>query len=369
MSPFQGKEAFQNALLRWFEAHSRNLPWRVSYTPYHIMLSEVMLQQTQMERGVTYFKKWIQRFPSISDVAESERDEILRYWQGLGYYSRARNLHLAAKIIVVDFNGEIPSSYDALLTLPGIGKYTASAIASIAFNADISVVDANVERIFSRLFDISTPLQATDTKKKIKRLADELLVEGRSRLFNQALMDLGGTVCTSKNPDCGVCPVSDHCKAYMGNFVNERPVKSQKIQQIHIEMATGILLHKEHIFIQQRNDDDIWGGLWEFPGGRLQEGETADSAVKREYCEETGYTVSIRRKITTVVHFHTKYKVTLHCFLCCLNQEMSLPNLSAAQNYHWITEDELNNYAFPAGHRKCIEYIHENEPDIFINRY
>lgn len=358
------REAFQNALLRWFHGNNRELPWRDKYNPYHIWLSEIMLQQTQMERGIRYFERWLCRYPDIAAVASSSLDEILKYWEGLGYYARARNLHKAAKVMCDEYGGRVPESYEQLLSLPGIGSYTASAIASIAFNQDVVVVDANVERVFSRLFDIDAPLKNKGVHQRITGMARDLLPLGRAREFNQGLMDLGGMVCTPKNPDCGVCPVSANCLAYKGNFVEDRPVKGTKESQVHIEMATALLFHQGTIFIQQRKEDDIWGGLWEFPGGRLKQNEAPEAAVVREYMEETGFQVGVSRRITTVVHYYTKYKVTLHCFCCRLLQNSLLPNLRAAQKYHWITEDQLSNFGFPAGHRKFIEHLYTACPEV-----
>ncbi len=359
--------SFRSSLLRWFRRSARPLPWRNTYDPYHVWLSEVMLQQTQMERGVTYFNRWLLRFPDIESVAEATSSEILKYWEGLGYYARGRNLHKAAQLLMVKYNGELPRNYDELLQLPGIGPYTAAAVASIAFNQDIPVVDANVERVFARLFDIDRPLKGKGVHAGIVNMAEKLLPSGEARKFNQALMDLGGLICTPRNPDCAVCPVASHCEAYQGNFVEDRPIKKAKQPLIEIEMATGLLLHQGHIFIQQRHDNDIWGGLWEFPGGRLKSEESPEKAVKREYREETGFTVEICSKVTTVVHFYTKYRVILHCFRCRLNQESNLPDLKAAQAYHWVKDDQLDHYGFPAGHRKYIDYVRQTCPHILTS--
>ena len=359
-------QLFSNVLLRWFNHHGRDLPWRKDYEPYHVWLSEIMLQQTQMDRGVSYFKRWLRRFPTISSVAEAELEEILKYWEGLGYYARARNLHKAARYMVESCHGRLPESYSSLLELPGVGPYTASAIASIAFNQDIAVVDANVERVFARIFDIDKPLKSKGVHARITALANELLPAGKARVFNQALMDLGGVICTPKNPQCGICPVSELCKAYQGNFVEARPIKGLSQPLIHIEMATAILVVNGHIFIQQRFNDDIWGGLWEFPGGRLKGDESPENAVVREYDEETGFPIEICEKVTTVIHFHTKYKVTLHCYRAKLLQMSILPDLQAAQKYHWVGEKQLNNFAFPAGHRKFIEYMRSNCPEALL---
>lgn len=356
----------RNALLRWFHNHGRDLPWREGYDPYHVYLSEVMLQQTQMERGVSYFLRWVKRFPNIYAVAQADNSEILKYWEGLGYYARARNLHSAAQYIVDTLGGEIPSSYEGLLELPGIGPYTASAIASIAYNQDIAVVDANVERLFSRLFDIDKPLKSKGIHAEICAMAERLLPQGKARDFNQALMDFGGTICTPRSPQCGLCPISEKCAAYQGNFVTERPIKGKKQPLITIVMATAMLTVGRQIFIQQRKDGDIWGGLWEFPGGRLKEGESPEEGVVREYLEETGFPIALTGKVTVITHYHTKYRVTLHCFTCTLQQKSMIPQLRAAQRYHWVEESQLEKFAFPAGHRKFIEHMRINIPDLLL---
>ncbi len=359
--------SFQSGLLRWFHNNGRQLPWRRGYDPYHVWLSEIMLQQTQMERGIAYFKRWLKRFPDIQAVARASSYEILKYWEGLGYYARGRNLHKAAQLIQSQYGGKLPEGYDELLQLPGIGPYTAAAISSIAFNYDIPVVDANVERVFARVFDIAKPLKSKGVHEEIMVIAKTLLPHGEARDFNQAIMDLGGLICTPKNPDCAICPVAHHCLAYLGDFVDDRPIKKERQQQVLIEMATGLLLKNGHIFIQQRHENDIWGGLWEFPGGRLKENERPEAAVVREYYEETSFNVEICRKVTTVIHFYTKYKVTLHCYQCRLVQESLLPDLQAAQAFHWIREDQLDNYGFPAGHRKFIEHIRQSCPEILMS--
>jgi A/G-specific adenine glycosylase len=352
--------SIRQALLDWFGRSgrtSRDLPWRKGYNPYHVWISEIMLQQTQMDRGVIFLVRWLERFPNIRAVAEAPEQEILKYWEGLGYYARARNLHKAARIMVELHRGKVPESYASLLALPGIGPYTAAAIASIAYNQDIAVVDANVERILARLFDIDGPIKKSETKKRIHDMAGKLLPPGQARFFNQALMDLGGLICTPKNPACGDCPVAGFCAALQAGRVHERPVVIPAGKTITIEMATGVLAHQGKLFIQQRRASDVWGSLWEFPGGRLEPGESPEKAVVREYREETGFAVAVLAGITTVVHHYMKYKVILHGFHCALAQEQTEPELNAAQDFRWIAPIDLAEYGFPAGHRKLIEYM------------
>lgn len=358
-------QSLQEKLINWFSLTKRKLPWRQTYDPYAVWISEIMLQQTQMERGVVYFNRWLERFPDVQSVAEASEQEILKLWEGLGYYARARNLHRAAKHIVNDHDGLLPCDPDLLKTLPGIGPYTAAAISSIACNTDIPVVDANVLRLFARLFDIDKPVKEAGTRKLIEELAWKILPKGHARRFNQALMDFGGLLCTPKTPQCIKCPVQEHCLAFRNGTVSERPVSVKRARTILIEMATGMLENEGLLFIQQRNNDDIWGGLWEFPGGTLETGETPEQAVVREYLEETGFSVSICRKLTTVTHFHTKYKVILHCFGCTLDGDNLKPELTAAQQYKWIVPEDLDQYGFPAGHRKLFEYLAKKSPKAF----
>ncbi len=349
--------AVRKSLLDWFWHSARDLPWRKDYDPYHVWISEIMLQQTQMERGVFYFQRWLERFPDIHAVAAADEQDVLKYWEGLGYYARARNLQKAAKIMVEKYRSKIPDDSQVLLTLPGIGPYTAAAIASIAYNRDIAVVDANVERVIARLFDIDGPIKAAGTKKRIHELAEKLLPKGKARYFNQALMDMGGLVCTPKNPACHECPVAFCCRALQEGHVHERPVATPAGKIIPIEMATGVLTYKGKIFIQQRKTDDVWGGLWEFPGGRLEVGETPQEAVMREFKEETGFSVEVEAALATVVHHYMRYKVTLHGFSCKLKGKFSEPALNAAQDFRWVTRKELADYGFPAGHRKLIDFM------------
>ena len=358
-------DTLQRRLLTWFHQTRRDLPWRRTYDPYHVWLSEIMLQQTQMDRGISYFQRWIARFPDLSSVAAASEQEILKNWEGLGYYARARNLHRAAQIMVERHGGQIPCDYAVLRSLPGIGPYTAAAIASIACSQDIPVIDANVARIIARLYDLAEPVKKKECRLRIESLAAALLPVGKARFFNQAMMDLGGLVCTPRNPACSCCPLAESCLALLRGTVADRPVATDRKETILIEMATAILCHQGKVFIQQRLADDIWGGLWEFPGGRLEDAEAAEDAVVREYLEETGINIAVCGRITTVTHFYTRYKVVLHCFSCRLADELCTIRLEAAQQYRWVLPEELAQYAFPAGHRKLLDYLAADREDFF----
>jgi A/G-specific adenine glycosylase len=305
---------FQQALITWFHAEQRPLPWRQNYIPYQIWISEIMLQQSQMERVVLFFQRWLQQFPDIHALAGADENMVLKCWEGLGYYSRARNIRKCARIIVRDHDGIIPSDPQTLLALPGIGPYTAAAIASIAYNLPAPLVDANIGRIFARLFNIDIPL--TQARKLLWRKAEELIPKSQARAFNQGLMELGALICTPKNPACHSCPLIVFCSANKNSLITERPLPQKGKTLTTIEMATGVLSHQGQLYIQQRLADDVWGSLWEFPGGRLKEGEEPEQAVIREFYEETGFIVRVDKKITTTIHHYSRYKVILHCFSC-----------------------------------------------------
>jgi len=350
-------------LLQWFRSTKRDLPWRRTYNPYHVWISEIMLQQTQMDRGVAYFLRWIKRFPNVLAVSLAKEQEILKYWEGLGYYARARNLHKAAKVIVSDFGGEVPCEHELLLTLPGIGPYTAAAIASVAGNYDVPVIDANVTRVYARLFDIGEPVKERRVQKRIAEIAGELLPKGQARAYNQALMDLGGLICTPKNPRCSECPVAASCRALRKGTVAERPVLGAKKKIVTVHKVAGFIRWNEKIFIQQRKADDLWGGLWEFPGGQFEAGDPRHNVVPR-ILEDTGLSVSFVKPITKVIHHYTHHKIFLHCFLCTLEEESSQIVLASACKYRWVNSDELDQFAFPAGPRKLLEYIKSSEPSL-----
>jgi len=347
----------QHNILDWFQEHARDLPWRTTYSPYHVWISEIMLQQTQMDRVVDYFNRWISRFPGIASVASADEEEVLKLWEGLGYYARVRNIMRTARILMTEHSGQIPADYVKLLRLPGIGNYTAGAIMSIAFNKEYPLVDANIERIFARLFNLDNPVKEKNTHSFIWRKAREALPQGRPREFNQALMELGALVCISRNPRCSICPIRNECKAYRLSLVSERPVLQTPPKTIFIEMATGILEHDGRILIQKRKSKGVWANLWEFPGGRLEPGETPEMALVREYLEETELAVDSLQKITTVHHSYMNYRVTLHCYFCSLTDGKFEPVLHGAQEYRWIEPDELLHYAFPSGHRKLIAHL------------
>ncbi|TKB27305.1 A/G-specific adenine glycosylase [Desulfopila sp. IMCC35006] len=355
-------------LLDWFRRTRRDLPWRRTYDPYHVWISEIMLQQTQMDRGVAYFLRWIERFADVRAVAAAEEQEILKYWEGLGYYARARNLHKAAKVMVLEYGGKVPCEYEQLLRLPGIGPYTAAAVASVAGNYDVPVIDANVTRVYARLFDIGEPVKERPVQKRLAEIAENLLPRGQARAYNQALMDLGGLVCTPKNPSCSQCPIAAACAALALGTVTERPVIGPGKRSITIHKVAGIIGFNKKIYIQQRQADDVWGGLWEFPGGQVEEGK-ADDRLAAAILQDTGLVVVPVEFITRVMHQYTHHKIILDCFWCRLTGDNCQPVLHSACDYRWIDPLELGRFAFPAGPRKLLKFLTTRQPALFDGHF
>ncbi|MDR0465950.1 MAG: A/G-specific adenine glycosylase [Deltaproteobacteria bacterium] len=352
--------ALQADLAAWFAANKRPLPWRADYAPYAVWVSEVMLQQTRMERCLVYFRRWMERFPDLQSVAQADEDEVLRVWEGLGYYSRARNLHRAAKLIMERRLGVFPSEPADIRALPGVGPYTAAAVAGIAFNRRLACVDANVERVLARLFDIDGPIKARAGAARVRHLAQTLLPE-KPREHNEALMELGALVCRKK-PLCAECPLARHCRSLHLGVVHERPIPGAKRRSIPVFIVCGILRVGDKVYVQRRRDGDVWAGLWEFPGGVIEENESPQQAVVREFAEETAFAARITRDLGVIRHAYTKYRVTLHCFELALDAPASAPDappappaLTAATAWRWLTPDELKAFAMPAAHRKLAD--------------
>jgi A/G-specific adenine glycosylase len=311
-----------------------------------------MLQQTQMDRGVEYFNRWMARFPHIHNVARAKEDEILRAWEGLGYYRRAKNLHKTARIIVDQHNGLFPRDPHHLARLPGIGPYTAAAIASIAFEQPVPVVDANVCRVLARVFDIDTLITTAATRSLINARAADLVPAARARDFNQAIMELGALVC-KKSPQCMQCPLQSLCASLARGNMLERPVTPKPPATIALTRVAGILVHEGRVFVQKRPDDALWANLWEFPGGNVIPGESPEAAIVREFLRQTGLRVRVENQAVPIKHNYTRYKITLHGFCCSVPPSIH-PVVHSAREYRWVRPDSLNHLAFPTSHRKLM---------------
>lgn len=255
---------FHLLIAKWYRQNFRTLPWRETKNPYFIWLSEIIMQQTRIEQGTSYYTKFIRAYPTVQDLANAPEQDVLNNWQGLGYYSRARNLHFSAKYITNELNGEFPKTYKEIIKLKGVGTYTAAAIASFAYNEKCAVVDGNVYRFLSRLFDVATPIDSTQGKKEFQILADELIEQAVPEVHNQAMMEMGSIVCTPK-PKCDSCPVQTYCQAFQNSTINERPVKSKKTKVRDRFFHYIIYTFEEKTIITQRTEKDIWQNMYQFP--------------------------------------------------------------------------------------------------------
>ncbi|WP_339694864.1 A/G-specific adenine glycosylase [uncultured Roseivirga sp.] len=255
---------FANQLINWYEENKRDLPWRKTKDPYRIWLSEIILQQTRVAQGLPYYERFVEQFPTINDLANASETEVLRLWQGLGYYSRARNLHSCAKMVVNDFDGVFPSDFNELLKLKGIGRYTAAAISSSAFNQPNAVLDGNVYRVLSRVFGIEEDISSTKGPKVFEKRANELLDKEKPNQYNQAIMEFGAIQCSPKSPACGVCPFRDDCFAFNNNKIDSLPVKTKKTKVRKRYLTYLVFQSEEGLWLKERGKGDVWQGLFDF---------------------------------------------------------------------------------------------------------
>ena len=350
---------FQDRLIKWYQTHHRKLPWRESHDPYYIWISEVMLQQTQVKTVIPYFLNFIDRFPTLHNLAESDLETVLKIWEGLGYYARARNFYKAANIILKDLNGTMPDNFYQFKKLPGVGDYIGAAVQSIAFNHPFAVADGNVKRVLARLYCIKYPVNKPSSHKYFKKSADRLLDKNDPGTFNQAMMELGALLCTPRTPQCNTCPVSQFCKGFLSGKVARYPrrVKAKKVPTYHI--AAGIVRKNGKILITRRKLDGLLGGLWEFPGGKLKECEDAPSACIRELREETGITAQIDSHLTTIHHAYTHFKIQMDIFYC--HYISGIVHLSGPIDYKWIRLKDIDTFAFPKANLKFIPMIEEEQ--------
>ncbi len=353
--PTEHIEEFIARLFSWFNANMRPLPWRIRYDPYEVWISEIMLQQTQMERGISFFLHWIERFPCIESVASAPEEEILRYWEGLGYYRRARLLHAAAKRMVSDHEGRIPDNRTALLELPGLGEYTANAILSIAFGQDIAVVDANVERVFSRLLDIDVPVKNAPARSFIRQEAQHLLPCGNARTYNQGLMELGALLC-KKHAACEQCPVKEWCLAYRNNTVMSRPVQNPRATVENLVSAHVLLAYGNRILMHKRDVTGLWGGLWEFPGIVCNGPDIL--AQLNAYLGLLGIPMENMQPAGQIMHNYTNHRLTAHFFRCEETFPL-LPHMEklSSERLRLVPCEEIDTLAMPAHHRKIAEKL------------
>ncbi len=325
---------FHLLITDWYRQNKRALPWRLTKDPYSIWLSEIILQQTRVDQGTAYYYKFIENYPSVLDLAKADEQEVLNLWQGLGYYSRARNLHSAAKYIANELNGQFPNNFKEVLKLKGVGEYTAAAIASFSFKEPVAVVDGNVYRVLSRVFNIDTPIDSTEGKKQFAQLAQELISTSNPDTHNQAIMEFGALHCTPANPKCESCPLIEMCISYEKDTIQSRPVKSKKTKVRDRYFHYLLFEDQDHFFIAQRTKKDIWQNMFEFP--------MIETETNQELKDFRPYTHSLPTFISSeIIHILSHQKI--HTFFYHFPASSVLHNNDLLK----VSKQDFNDYPIP----------------------
>lgn len=344
----------RRSLLDWYAHQGRSLPWRETRDPYAIWISEVMLQQTQVKTVIPYYHRWLEQFPSVAALAQADQQQVLKVWQGLGYYARARRLHQAAQQLLERHQGQFPSSFDAVLALTGIGQTTAGGILSAAFNLPYPILDGNVKRVLARLCALQAP--PNRRLKQLWQVSSEVLDTQHPRDFNQALMDLGATICTPKQPQCDRCPWQPVCQAHARNLQTQLPMSEPRNPIPHKQIGVAVIWNEQgQILIDRRRPEGLLGGMWEFPGGKIEPGETVEACIQREIQEELAIDIAVGDRLIVIDHAYSHFRVTLNVHHCShLNGD---PQPLECDEIRWVQPDELEQYPFPKANVQIIEAI------------
>lgn len=341
----------QVELLTWYERHKRDLPWRADQDPYKIWVSEIMLQQTRVSTVIPYFERFIQRFPTLEDLAQATEEEVIKLWEGLGYYSRVRNLHLAVKEVSASYGGIVPDSVEEISKLKGVGPYTTGAILSIAYQKKVPAVDGNVMRVFSRLFGLYDDIASQATRKKMETIADCLIPESKPGDFNQALMELGAMVCTPTSPQCIFCPLQSVCVANEQGLQAELPQKKKAKPPVPVAVRFVVFTVKDHVLVVKRPEEGLLAGMWSLPTFE-GDAKTAKLAVE-QFCQEHNLIIEYRENIGNLEHIfsHRHWKIDIE--VVKLNN-FPFKQVSEGQ---WVPMTQLHEKAFPNVYRKAFSYI------------
>jgi len=327
------------------------MPWRDDPAPYKVLVSEFMLQQTQVATVIPYFERFLRRFPTLAHLARARQESVLKLWEGLGYYARARNLHRAARQILADYDGQIPGDPARLQTLPGLGPYTAGAVAAIAFGVPAAAIDGNVIRVIGRLRGRTTPDRSPRQLAGIARFLAPAIRTQPPSAFTQALMELGALVCKPRRPDCALCPIRLHCAVGRRPASTPLPATPARRKPVpHQRIAVGIVWRGNRFLIARRREDQMLGGLWEFPGGKRRGHESLAQTAAREIREETGLRVTVGKPLITVKHAYSHFRITLTAFTCRWRTGQPHPHTSTA--LRWIAPEELDRYPMPRANRR-----------------
>lgn len=356
-------ESFRASLLDWYQAHRRPLPWRnLQNDGYAVWISEVMLQQTTVAAATGYFERWMQRFPTVEALAETPIDEVLRYWSGLGYYGRARNIKRAADAIVSRWGGRLPECVDDLRRLPGIGRYTAGAISSIAYGRDAPVVDVNVARVLARVYGLAVDVKSASAQSLLWRLAEEALPAGRARDFNQGLMELGALICTPRRPNCARCPVTAQCAAIASGDPERFPAPPKpKTWRVAQHTAVALVRHGDLLLVK-RPPGSIWAGLWEMPRVIVEPGELQEDSARRAGVHTVGLNIRLGTEFGVLKHVVMDTKITLTGFRATAVTGASPAALSVA-DFAWVDPCEIASFALSSPQKRLVELWRQCAPD------
>ncbi len=346
-----GKIGFRRKLRLWYQKNHRELPWRQTNDPYKIWVSEVMLQQTTVPAVIPYFRNWIALFPNVEALSQAPLQKVLKAWQGLGYYQRAKNLHKAAQMIVNKFGSQIPQDHDELIKLPGFGTYITAAVLSLAFDKPYPVIDTNVRRVLMRITNMRREASSKNDKILLKFLKPSF-PQKKTGLFNQALMELGALVCRAKNPLCLLCPLIEFCEAFKAGEQEIIPTPRKRTYR-KIDAVVAIIQEQGKYLIQKRPSTGLLADLWEFPGGKRKPKETLEEALHREIREELAADIAEAKFLTRVRHTYTQFQVTLSAYECLLKNELRFK----IGQHKWATLKALRRFPFPSGSTKIVEFL------------
>ena len=358
MKQMLNKEEIQKKLLKWFKRNGRDLPWRKTTNPYAIWVSEIMLQQTQVVTVIPYYKKFLKSFPTVRHLAEADISNVLKVWEGLGYYSRARNLHHASQIVLDRFRGMIPHDLKDLLSLPGIGRSTAGAILSFAFQKEAPILDGNTKRVISRLFAVSDNPTAAKTDDLLWRISESLVPKGYSYPFNQALMDLGSMLCTVKEPDCPRCPLGAVCKGRASGKPERYPSKRIRKTIPHVESVSAVIKRDGKVLLRQRPPSGLLGGLWEFPDWWTKGKQSSGlrMRLRNHIKKDIGITTDVKELIGTFKQTFSHFKLTLRVYHC--------QAIGRKRKGHWVAIRSLHLYPMSRIHRQIANLISDRRLQI-----
>lgn len=342
-------------LTKWYKNQSYDFPWRKNASVYSVWISEIMLQQTQVKTATSYFNSWMKKYPSIKKLSNSTIDEVLKSWEGLGYYQRAHNIYYTAKSIDIKYKGIFPKTYDELIELKGIGDYTASAIMSIAYNEPYPAIDGNLKRVIARIYGIS---DFKNIIKLSKKHILKIMTNQNPSIINQSLMDLGREICLPKNPKCKLCPLNNFCKGYNENLIKEYSFSKKRKKYPVFDVSVAIIIDNQSLLITKRKKEGLLGGLWELPGGKLTGQESFRSCVKREILEELDIKIKIFNKVGIIKHKYSHFGVNMCGFICKI--ESGIPKPLASDGIKWINFNEIDNYAFPKATLKMFDLINND---------